>query len=135
MILISTRSPRATSSEAISCKNPVGCFGRMSIVYANAKFKSTYMAVGQNSLAQMEPWYWKRGLKPAVPWWFNFDPYPYCLEPMVTSLPAPEQSGSCAQECLSGFHDHPPHGRFDHGTGDISLADADEAGLPNNLTR
>ena len=22
---------------------------------------------------------WKQGLKPAVPWWFNFDPYPYIV--------------------------------------------------------
>ena len=25
------------------------------------------------------PGKWKHGLKPAVPWWLNFDPYPFTL--------------------------------------------------------
>ena len=27
----------------------------------------------------LDPCKWKHGLKPAVPWWFSFDPYP-CLK-------------------------------------------------------
>ena len=34
------------------------------------------MAVGQKSVPKVEPYKWQHGLKPAVSWWFNFDPYP-----------------------------------------------------------
>ena len=32
--------------------------------------------MGQESYPKWIPGKWKHGLKPAVPWWFNFDPYP-----------------------------------------------------------
>ena len=39
----------------------------------------THMAVGQKWGPKMGcPGKWKYGLRPAVPWWFYFDPYPYC---------------------------------------------------------
>ena len=31
----------------------------------------------KNRYPKWNPGKWKHGLKPAVPWWFNFDPYPY----------------------------------------------------------
>ena len=35
------------------------------------------LALGQKSVPQMGcAGKWKHGLNPAVPWWFNFDPYP-----------------------------------------------------------
>ena len=33
-------------------------------------------AVGQKYVPEKESWYWTHGPKPAVLWWFNFDPYP-----------------------------------------------------------
>ena len=27
----------------------------------------------------MEPGKWNQGVKPAAPWWFSFDPYPYAM--------------------------------------------------------
>ena len=36
-----------------------------------------YMAMRQNLVPKWNPDKWKQGLKAAVPWWFNFDPYIY----------------------------------------------------------
>ena len=33
----------------------------------------------KNRYHKWNPVKWKEGLKPAVPWWFNFDPYPNVL--------------------------------------------------------
>ena len=33
----------------------------------------------KNRYHKWNPAKWKEGLKPAVPWWFNFDPYPFVL--------------------------------------------------------
>ena len=40
------------------------------------------MAVRQKSVPKIEPRKWKHGLKPVIPWWFNFDPYPYVTQLM-----------------------------------------------------
>ena len=32
------------------------------------------------------PGKWKHGLKPAVPWWFHFDPYPFAFENEILSF-------------------------------------------------
>ena len=35
-----------------------------------------HLALGQKVYPKWNPGKWKHGLNPAVPWWFNFDPYP-----------------------------------------------------------
>ena len=42
----------------------------------------------KNQCPKWNPGKWKSRLKPAVPWWFNFDPYPnkYCLFPLLPSF-------------------------------------------------
>ena len=37
------------------------------------------MGVGQNRYPKWSPGQWKKRLKPAVLWWFNFDPHPMCI--------------------------------------------------------
>ena len=49
----------------------------------------------KNRYPKSSPCKWKHGLKPAVPWWLNLDPYPYIarkpksLEPEDLAGPAP----------------------------------------------
>ena len=44
------------------------------------------MGVGQNRYPKWNPGRWKQGLKSAVFWWFNFDPYPYSPPPSISCL-------------------------------------------------
>ena len=62
-------SPRASSTTSRNSTRP-GPPNRR---------KSRLMAVGQKSGNPKMgcSGKWKHGLKPAVLWWFNFDPYPY----------------------------------------------------------
>ena len=49
-----------------------------------------HVAVSQKMYPKWNPGNWKRGPKPAVPWWFNFDPYPcsYLLRNAHQGAPA-----------------------------------------------
>ena len=43
-------------------------------------FNIIHLALGQKVYPKWNPGKWKHGLKPVVvPWWFNFDPYPFWL--------------------------------------------------------
>ena len=41
----------------------------------SADRKKSWLRV-KNGYPKWNPGKWKHGLKPAVPWWFNFDPHP-----------------------------------------------------------
>ena len=55
------------------------------------------MAVGQKKVPQMGcPAKWKHELKPAVPWWFYFDPYPYGPPRVVFPFPSDKKKKKVA---------------------------------------
>ena len=64
------------------------------------------MAVGQKGVSTLDPSKWNQGLKPAVPWCFNFDPYPYVANAKLGNQPLMDArfGDRCArsQECLCG---------------------------------
>ena len=61
-------------------QHQTNCLWRSSILGRAHTSRLTSDLRIKNRYPKWNPGKWKHGLKPGLPWWFNFDPYPYLLQ-------------------------------------------------------